>query len=124
MRASPRPGLAGLLCHLLVLGGRAPAKILFAKDTGRVHQLELMTIYSDKGQLDKQEAVPLRLTRNMSTFFTSFGVEGIFLAAMVNAAQASGRAGAVGGGFFLHSIVRVGVGGVAAGPGLGLGLGR
>lgn len=79
--------LPGLLCHLLYLSGRAPAKILFAKDTGRVHQLELLTMYSDKGLLDRSEAVPFRLTRNMATFFTSFGVEGIFLTAMVNAAQ-------------------------------------
>lgn len=27
------------------------------------------------------------LTRDMSAFFTSFGVEGVFLASMINAAQ-------------------------------------
>jgi len=37
--------------------------------------------------LDSTEAVPFRLTRNLTCFFTAFGVEGIFLTAMVNAAQ-------------------------------------
>jgi hypothetical protein len=36
---------AALLCHVLFLGGRAPQKILFAKDSGRVAHLELCTVY-------------------------------------------------------------------------------
>ncbi|KAL6746236.1 hypothetical protein V8C86DRAFT_2445362, partial [Haematococcus lacustris] len=80
--------LSGLLCHLLLLGGRAPPKILFAKDSGRVLQSELMPVYNEKGALDRVEHVPFRLTRNMYTFFTTFGVEGVFLTAMINAAQA------------------------------------
>jgi transformation/transcription domain-associated protein len=74
---------------MLLLGGRAPLKILFAKNSGRVIQQELSTWYSDRGSLERlNEPVPFRLTRNMATFFTSFGVEGVFMAAMANAAQA------------------------------------
>lgn len=73
---------------MLLLGGRAPPKILFAKDTGRVLQSDLMPVYNEKGMLERVEAVPFRLTRNMFTFFTAFGVEGVFVAALANAAQA------------------------------------
>jgi transformation/transcription domain-associated protein len=76
------------LCHLLLLGGRAPPKILFAKDSGAVHNLEMCTLYSDRGLLDRGEAVPCRLTRNMTTFFTGFGVEGLYLPTLVVAAAA------------------------------------
>jgi transformation/transcription domain-associated protein len=115
---------------MLLLGGRSPPKILFAKDTGRLYQTELMPVreartqglrtthtctpapqlhfayrteatvrcaaraaapqnYNDRGQLERTEAVPFRLTRNLAAFFTAFGVEGVFTAAMVTAAQAS-----------------------------------
>lgn len=73
---------------MLLLGGRAPHKILFAKDTGRVQQAELVPVYNERGGLERLETVPFRLTRNMYTFFTSFGVEGVFVTAMANGAQA------------------------------------
>ena len=38
--------------------------------------------------LDKPEVVPFRLTRNLATFFSPFGVEGVFLASFTAAAQA------------------------------------
>ena len=31
--------------------------------------------------------MPFRLTRNLATFFTPFGVEGVFITSMVAAAQ-------------------------------------
>jgi transformation/transcription domain-associated protein len=34
------------------------------------------------------EPVPFRLTRNLQTFFTPFGVEGLFVSSMCAAAQA------------------------------------
>jgi len=88
----------GLLCHLLLLGGRTPSKVLFAKDTGCVFNSELLPSYSERtGVLDSAEAVPFRLTRNLQTFFSSFGVEGIFTMAMANAAQVGRRERRVGG---------------------------
>ncbi len=49
-----------------------------------------LCIHSDKGVLERTEPVPFRLTRNLSTFFTAFGVEGMFLTAIVNGAQVWG----------------------------------
>jgi hypothetical protein len=66
---------AGLLCYMLVLSGRSPSKILFAKDSGRLFQLDLLVLYNDKGMVERIEVVPYRLTRNLATFFTAFGVE-------------------------------------------------
>jgi len=39
--------------------------------------------------LERSEPVPFRLTRNLQTFFTPFGVEGVFITAMAVAAQVS-----------------------------------
>eukprot|EP00798_Chlamydomonas_sp_ICE-L_P011531 gene11531-34243_t len=80
--------LSGLLCHMLLVGGRSPNKILFAKDTGRVFQTDFMPVYNERGMLEKIEYVPFRLTRNLVFFFTTFGVDGVFVSAMVNAAMA------------------------------------
>jgi hypothetical protein len=60
---------------MLLLSGRSPSKILFARDGGRVFQLDLLPLYGDKGSVERIEVVPYRLTRNLSTFFTAFGVE-------------------------------------------------
>lgn len=80
--------LSGLLCHMLLVGGRSPNKILYAKDTGRVFQTDFMPVYNERGQLEKIEQVPFRLTRNLATFFNGFGVEGLFATAIMNAAAA------------------------------------
>lgn len=73
---SPPPLLpAGLLCYMLLLSGRSPSKILFTRDSGRVFQLDLLPLYGDKGSVERIEVVPYRLTRNLATFFTAFGVE-------------------------------------------------
>lgn len=81
--------LAGLLCRMLLLGGRTPFKVLIAKDTGCMAHTELILVYDERsGMLQNMEAVPFRLTRNLTSFFSGFGVEGIFCMAMVNAAQA------------------------------------
>jgi len=36
------------MCHMLRLGGRAPAKVLFAKNSGRVINMELTPTYNEK----------------------------------------------------------------------------
>jgi transformation/transcription domain-associated protein len=65
----------GLLCHTLLLPGRVPGKILIAKDSGRLLQLELLTLYNERGLVERIEVVPYRLTRNLQVFLSSFGVE-------------------------------------------------
>lgn len=73
---------------MLLFSGRSPQKILFAKDTGKVFQMDLMPVYGNRGMLEREEPLPFRLTRNLASFFTAFGVEGVFATAMTNAAAA------------------------------------
>ena len=79
---------AALLSHMLLVGGRSPNKILFAKSSGKLWQAEFYPTYNSHGLLERNEPVPFRLTRNLHTFFTPFGVEGIFVSALAVAAQA------------------------------------
>ncbi len=79
--------VAGLLCHMLLVGGRMPYKILFARNSGKTFQVDFIPSYDQKGILERTEPVPFRLTRNLHTFFTPFGVEGVFVSAMAAAAQ-------------------------------------
>lgn len=65
-----------------------PYKILFARNSGKTFQVDFMPSYDPKGILERTEPVPFRLTRNLHTFFTPFGVEGVFVSAMAAAAQA------------------------------------
>ncbi|GAX77356.1 hypothetical protein CEUSTIGMA_g4802.t1 [Chlamydomonas eustigma] len=80
--------LSSVLCHMLYIGGRSPNKVLYAKDSGRIFQTDIVMGYNDKVILEKLECVPFRLTRNLTTFFNTFGVEGTFAPAVVNAAAA------------------------------------
>ncbi|KAK9855808.1 hypothetical protein WJX84_006870 [Apatococcus fuscideae] len=80
--------LSGLVSHMLLLGGRAPTKILFARSSGKLFQMEFFPSYDLRGLLERTEPVPFRLTRNLQTFFTPFGVDGIFITSMALAAQA------------------------------------
>jgi transformation/transcription domain-associated protein len=78
---------AGLLQFALSIGGRTPNKILFAKSTGRVYQQDFSPFYDQRLMLEKNEPVPFRLTRNLATFFTPFGVEGNFVTTLSVGAQ-------------------------------------
>lgn len=80
--------LSSLLCQMLLVGGRSPNKILFARDTGKVYQMDFMPLYGERGLLERFESVPFRLTRNLLSFFTAFGVEGLFTVVMSTAAAA------------------------------------
>ena len=42
---------------MLLVGGRSPSKILYAKDTGRVMQTDFMPVYNEKALLEKVEQV-------------------------------------------------------------------
>ena len=78
---------AGLLSHMLLIGGRTPYKILFARASGKTFQIDFYPVYDQRGMLERSEPVPFRLTRNLHTFFTPFGIEGVFVSAMAAAAQ-------------------------------------
>ena len=86
--------LSCFVSALLRLGGRTPQKIMFAKNTGRVFMLDFHPAFDSKGITEFVEPVPFRLTRNLYTFFTPFGVRGDFVAAMAAAAQAMSAPGA------------------------------
>lgn len=47
-----------------------------------------LAAYDMHGMVEFAEPVPFRLTRNLQTFFTPFGVEGLFVSSMCAAAQA------------------------------------
>jgi transformation/transcription domain-associated protein len=79
--------LSGFMSYMLQIGGRTPNKILFAKNTGKVFQNDFHPAYDANGMIEFNEPVPFRLTRNLQTFFTPFGVEGLFVSAMCAAAQ-------------------------------------
>ena len=82
-------GLSSLLCHVLQIGGRSPNKIMFTKNSGLTVQMDLYPVYDTRGLLECNEPVPFRLTRNLVTFFTPFGVEGVFATSLCCAASAS-----------------------------------
>ncbi|KAJ7563398.1 hypothetical protein O6H91_03G108600 [Diphasiastrum complanatum] len=79
--------LSGFMSYMLQIGGRSPNKILFAKNTGKVFQNDFHPAYDVNGIVEFTEPVPFRLTRNLQTFFTPFGVEGLFVSSMCAAAQ-------------------------------------
>lgn len=72
---------------MLLIGGRTPYKILFARASGKTFQIDFYPVYDQRGMLERSEPVPFRLTRNLHTFFTPFGIEGVFVSAMAAAAQ-------------------------------------
>ncbi|KAF8410450.1 hypothetical protein HHK36_002979 [Tetracentron sinense] len=80
--------LSSFLSFMLQIGGRSPNKILFAKNTGKIFQMDFHPAYDANGMIEINEPVPFRLTRNMLAFFSHFGVEGLIVSAMGAAAQA------------------------------------
>jgi len=85
---SQQLAMSSFLSALLRIGGRTPSKIMFAKNTGKLFMLDFHPAFDNKGIIEYVEPVPFRLTRNLHTFFTPFGVKGDFVAAMASAAQA------------------------------------
>ncbi|CEG01408.1 Tetratricopeptide-like helical [Ostreococcus tauri] len=85
---SQQLAMSSLLSALLRIGGRTPQKIAFAKDTGNIFMLDFHPTFDSNGIVEYIEPVPFRLTRNLHTFFTPFGVKGDFVASMASAAHA------------------------------------
>lgn len=78
---------AGLLSHMLLVGSRSPNKLLIAKASGKIHQLEFYPNYNSQCLLERNESVPFRLTRNLTSLFTPYGVEGWFVSTLTAAAE-------------------------------------
>lgn len=97
--------ISNFLCYGLQIGGRGPHRIVFSKKTGKLFQVDFQISYDEQGLIPNDESVPFRLTRNLQTFFTPFGVEGTFIAAFTSTAEACLQAK---GGFdsFLHLFLR------------------
>ncbi|PKA60897.1 Serine/threonine-protein kinase ATR [Apostasia shenzhenica] len=79
--------LSCFMSYMLQIGGRSPNKTLFAKNTGKIFQTDFHPAYDSSGMIEFNEPVPFRLTRNMQSFFSNFGVEGLIVSAMCSAAQ-------------------------------------
>ncbi|XP_010548285.1 PREDICTED: transformation/transcription domain-associated protein-like isoform X2 [Tarenaya hassleriana] len=81
--------VSSFMSFMLQIGGRSPNKILFAKNTGKLFQMDFHpAAYDSNGMIEFNEPVPFRLTRNMQAFFSHFGVEGLLVSAMSSASQA------------------------------------
>ena len=79
---------AALQCHLLLITGRSPGKVLISKCTGKLIQTEVMTAYDARFQLDRaHESVPFRMTRNLQAFVGCHGMDGLVTTSCVAAAQ-------------------------------------
>lgn len=80
--------LSSMCSHMLHIGGRTPNKILFAKNSGKILQLDFHPMYDQSGNLEAAEYVPFRLTRNLQSFFTPYGIEGSFVTCLSSTALA------------------------------------
>lgn len=80
--------MSAIECHLLLLGGRSPGRILVSRATGAITHMDLNTGYDGRFQLERaHETVPFRLTRNMQAFIGPHGFEGTLMAAGAAGAQ-------------------------------------
>ncbi|CAG9462087.1 unnamed protein product [Pedinophyceae sp. YPF-701] len=79
--------LSYLMCFMMSIGQRTPYRILISCSSGRVLNIDFAPQY-ERGVAER-EPVPFRLTRNLQTFFTVFGMEGPLLVSLVLAATAA-----------------------------------
>ena len=71
--------------YILAIGHRFPHKIGFTRDSCSFISSEMLPALNQSGQFTLTEAVPFRLTPNVQTFLTDFGIEGpltTFIAAL------------------------------------------
>ena len=80
--------LWSLLGSALRVGGRTPARMLFSRRGGSFMHADFRVELDRSCNLEQPEAVPFRLTRNLQSFATPFGVEGLLVASMAASAQA------------------------------------
>ena len=81
--------LAAVACHMVLLTGRSPSKLLVSRSMGTITHADLISTYDTRFQLERgHETVPFRLTRNMQSFIGPQGMEGMVVCAITAAAQA------------------------------------
>lgn len=80
---------------ILSIGDRNLDNIAFVKDSGVVFQLELHPWFDAKAHLNAHQAVPIRLTRNIHSLVTPFGVESVFSAVLSSSAACYARPQAI-----------------------------
>ncbi|KAL4439666.1 hypothetical protein ABPG75_002667 [Micractinium tetrahymenae] len=81
--------MSAVACHMLLLTGRSPSKLLVSRSMGTITHADLTSTYDSRFQLERgHETVPFRLTRNMQSFIGPQGMEGMVVCAITAAAQA------------------------------------
>ncbi len=81
-------GVSSLLCYALAGVERFPHRIVFDCKTAHIISYELCPGYTTQGYMEPTEAVPFRLTRNLTKFLAPFHVDGVMVPAIVSLAQA------------------------------------
>lgn len=82
-RLCAQMGLHAMVGFAMSLSGRTPSRILFSRGSGNVLMTDFYPQYSTQTcVMSHSETVPFRLTRNLHSFFTVFGIEGTFVSAM------------------------------------------
>jgi transformation/transcription domain-associated protein len=75
--------LTGLLCYLLRIGDRSLHKITLWRNSGQLIHSEFFPSYNPQGQIESNESVPMRLTRNITTFVGPHLTEGLLVASIM-----------------------------------------
>eukprot|EP00168_Porphyra_purpurea_P005873 TRINITY_DN17016_c0_g1_i1.p1 TRINITY_DN17016_c0_g1~~TRINITY_DN17016_c0_g1_i1.p1 ORF type:complete len:331 (+),score=121.00 TRINITY_DN17016_c0_g1_i1:200-1192(+) len=97
-------GIASIVSHALVVGARRPQNLSFSWTSGAVVHGHMRPLVSARGLLECDEAVPFRLTRNMTAFLGPTGVNGALfggMAATVAALQSNDALLDV----YLHAVI-------------------
>ncbi len=81
-------GVSSLFCYALAGVERFPHRIVFDHKTAHVISCELSPGYTSQGLMEPTEAVPFRLTRNLTKLLAPFHVDGVMVPAIVSLAQA------------------------------------
>ena len=89
--------LSCFLQYILAVGERNPHRVAFSRQTGRFLTSEFRPGYNSQGLIERSEAVPFRMTRNIHRFMTTYSIEGPFANAITNAAQSLSTRGNIVG---------------------------
>jgi transformation/transcription domain-associated protein len=75
---SKQMSISSFLCFILRVGDRYPHKLIFSRSTGEITQSEFHPSYNNQGMIENQEAVPFRLTPNLTRFMGTHFLHGVF----------------------------------------------
>ncbi|PWN24918.1 hypothetical protein BDZ90DRAFT_281903 [Jaminaea rosea] len=71
-----------LLSYCFFIGARQPSRFHIARDTGVVHQSDLLPAFNSNSPFKSADAVPFRLSPSMQTFIGAGLIEGAFIAGL------------------------------------------